>query len=249
MRNFAKHALIGMALSTTLISGALSAQEADAHMMGSEQWLEIKTFLEHNPDVTDQLMHYMSTAPAANQEDLDKAYIAEHADQLLNNPLDGVLGNPDGAITIVKFSDFRCGYCRTASSDLAQLISENDQVRVVVKELPILGKDSEYAAAFALAVKKVGGDAAYQDVKTHFFAEGLDMTPMALNLLVDQLDLDPVAVFEAMESDEIAAHIAATAAMAKDMKINGTPALIFNDIVVRGGLPVEAMRQAVRELY
>jgi protein-disulfide isomerase len=49
-----------------------------------------------------------------------------------------VLGNPEGSITLVEFSDYACGYCRQSVADVERLVAENPDLRVVVREFPIL---------------------------------------------------------------------------------------------------------------
>lgn len=249
-----KLTLAGLFLSTTMLAATAQAEQpveqpAPAVAMSEAEWSKIRSFLDQNPQVKASLVKFMETTPAHNQEELDRAYLTEHADLVLNNPMDGVLGNPEGSITIVKFSDFRCGHCRTSAGELEELIASNDQIRVVVKEFPILGEQSVAAAKFALAVKLVGSDADYAIVKKRLFSGDVKLTPYGLIALSDELEADSKAIFETMESDTVSEHLAATAQMARDLKINGTPALIFNDVVVRGGLPLDAMQQAIQELY
>ena len=65
-------------------------------------------------------------------------------------------GNPDGDVTLVEFFDYNCGYCKRALPDMVKIVDEDNKVRLVLKELPIFGEDSEAAAKGALAAKKQG---------------------------------------------------------------------------------------------
>ena len=60
-----------------------------------------------------------------------------------------VLGNPKGDLTIVEFSDYQCPYCKGMFEDLAKAIAQDGNTRLVVKEMPILGEPSTFAARAA----------------------------------------------------------------------------------------------------
>src|SRR3546814_11967028 len=88
--------------------------------------------------------------------DLQTAAIAALADQLTGDPRDPVIGNPQGDVTLVEFFDYRCGYCKRMTGTLAKLIEEDPQLRVVMKEFPILSQQSATGAHAALAALRQG---------------------------------------------------------------------------------------------
>src|SRR3546814_2608700 len=67
-----------------------------------------------------------------------------------------VLGNPDGKVTLVEFSDYACGYCRKSLPDVAELMKNNPDLRIVIRELPIISPHSPEAAKMALAAAEQG---------------------------------------------------------------------------------------------
>ena len=82
--------------------------------------------------------------------------LAVRRDELLNDPDSPVGGNPEGDVTIVELFDYRCPYCRTVAPRLNQLLKEDQEIRFVYKEWPILGPISEVAAKAALASREQG---------------------------------------------------------------------------------------------
>ena len=77
-------------------------------------------------------------------------------DELLNDPASPVGGNPDGDVTLVEFFDYQCPYCKTIFPSIQELLAEDRKLRFVFKEIPVLGKDSVFAARAALAARRQG---------------------------------------------------------------------------------------------
>ena len=70
----------------------------------------------------------------------------------LERPFPGaVLGNPQGKVTLVEFTDYACTYCRQSVADVDALIAANPDLKVVMREYPILSPESVDAARMALA--------------------------------------------------------------------------------------------------
>lgn len=240
------------ALSIALMMPMLAQAEAPAQapQVTEDQWTDIRGFLERNPKVITQLEAAMARELAPNQLEMDAAYIADHAADLYEDADSAVLGNPDGDILVVKFSDFHCGYCRKVTPELEKLIESNPRVKLIIKELPILGPDSVEAAKFAISVNKLGGSQAYQTVQDEFFGNpGVRITGYYLEDLAEKAGVDPKVAIEGMDSPDVAAEIAQTRELADGLKISGTPAILIGDIVARGALPLEAMEQGVRQVY
>ena len=101
----------------------------------------------------EELQRRQAEATAARQQ----AAITENRSELLHDPASPVGGNPDGDVTLVEFFDYRCAYCRRVVSSMRALLDEDRELRVVFKELPVLGPDSERAARAALASRRQGG--------------------------------------------------------------------------------------------
>jgi protein-disulfide isomerase len=89
------------------------------------------------------------------------ARLAPVRDQL-ETPFPGaVLGNPKGKLTLVEFSDYACTYCRQSVADVRKLIAANPDLRVVIREYPILRPESVDAARMGLAAAQPGKFAAF----------------------------------------------------------------------------------------
>jgi len=207
---------------------------------------EVKAYLLENPEVLIEAMDVLTARQAELEAQNDAALLQKHAAEIFNDPASWVGGNPEGDITVVEFTDYRCGYCRKAYDEVAELVKSDGNIRFVVKEYPILGEESLISARFAIAVRQVGGDALYDKAHDALIRMRGDPTPDTLGKLARDLGLDPASILTKMDSDEVAAVIAANRALGEQLQINGTPTFVINDTMVRGYVPLDGMREIVK---
>ena len=207
---------------------------------------EVKAYLLENPEVLIEAMDVLTARQAELEAQNDAALLQMHAAEIFNDPASWVGGNPEGDITVVEFTDYRCGYCRKAYDEVAELVKSDGNIRFVVKEYPILGEESLISARFAIAVRQVGGDALYEKAHDALIRMRGDPTPDTLGKLARDLGLDPASILTRMDSEEVAAVIAANRALGEQLQINGTPTFVINDTMVRGYVPLDGMREIVK---
>lgn len=237
-----KRPLAMAALAPVLFVGAAFAQDDDA-AFGER----VRAYLMENPQVIMEAVAVLEERQAEQQVGLDSKLVSDNADALFHDGVSFVGGNPDGDITIVEFTDYRCGYCRKAHPEVAELIALDGNIRLIVKEFPILGEQSMLASRFALATRRVAGDEAYVQVNDALMAMREDVTAEALEALAEDLGLDAQAILSELGHPEIGAIIAANRQLGQDLAINGTPSFVFEDQMVRGYVPLDAMQQIVAE--
>jgi protein-disulfide isomerase len=205
----------------------------------------IHDYLIHNPKV---LIEALKNAQAvADQEDQAAAKAAQaqvpaHRAELEREAGDPVLGNPAGDVTIVEFFDYRCPYCKSTAPVLQQLLDVDHKVRLVMKNYPILGKDS-----VALVAQKHGRYAAFNAA---IWALQGKPTPETTLDVVRSIGLDPAVVQREMESPEIDAALKRNFDLGRLLAIDGTPTFIIGDETRPGivTLPeIEALVAATRK--
>ncbi len=176
----------------------------------------------------------------------DLALLRDNADAIFNDPADWAGGNLQGDITVVEFVDYRCGYCRKAHDEVARLVETDGNIRLVMKEFPILGEDSLTSSRFAVAVRRLSGDDAYKRAHDALIALKGPVDAAALGRLAGDLGLDMARVAAEMESPAVADIIRANHELASLLDINGTPTFVIRDTMVRGYVPLDGMRQIVQ---
>src|SRR5215218_4653927 len=116
----------------------------------------IRAYLETHPEVIREALQELEHRQAVEAQTATKKKIGERAKEIYRASGDLVLGNPKGKITVVEFFDYNCGYCKKAIPEVEKLIQSDKDVRVVIKEFPILGPGSVFAAKAALASRSQG---------------------------------------------------------------------------------------------
>jgi len=220
---------------------ALTDSERDAFRA------EVRAYLLQNPEVLMEAIGVLETRQA-EAESLRDAQLAQvNYEALTNDGFSFVGGNPEGDVTIIEFIDYRCGFCRRAHPEVAELVANDGNIRVITKEFPILGEQSLLASQFAVAIKLIEGDDVYKDISDALITLRSDVSQASLSSLASAYDLDEDAIFEKMRSDEVGEILAANRALGDRMQISGTPTFVFGDQMVRGYVDLPAMRQIVEQ--
>lgn len=206
---------------------------------------EVRAYLLENPEVLMEAIAVLENRQAEAEATRDDRLAETNANALLDDGFSFVGGNLDGDVTIVEFIDYRCGFCRRAHPEVAELVATDGNIRIITKEFPILGEQSIMASQFAVATKIVAGDEAYKQVSDALIAMRSDVTPASLSSLAQAFDLDADAIFAEMESPATQAVIANNRALGDRMQITGTPTFVFGDQMVRGYIDLAQMRLIV----
>lgn len=239
----------------TLAAFALAATPALGleldNMTGAEREAfraEVRAYLLENPEVLMEAIDVLEQRQAEEGAQADTELVAQNRAALFEDGHSWVGGNPEGDITIVEFLDYRCGYCKRAHPEVAELISGDGNIRYIIKEFPILGDQSVLASRFAVAVQTVAGDEAYKLVSDALMTQRADVTEASLTELSNTLGLETEAIMAEMSSDAVNKVLQSNQLLAQRMQITGTPTFVFEDQMLRGYAPLDAMRQVVDEV-
>jgi protein-disulfide isomerase len=148
--------------------------------------------------------------------------------------------SPD--ITIVEFFDYACSYCRLARADVARLLADDPKLRVVYRELPILGDPSVNAAKISLAVARMGGN--YSKFHNALMRVGRP-TEAAITAALAEAGVDPRAARDMANAPEILREIETNLSYQQGLSIGGTPAWIIGDQVIAGAIGYDELKAAV----
>ena len=208
---------------------------------------EVRSYLLDHPEVIMEAVELLQQRDAAAEAAHDLALVKAFSDEIFDDGYSWVGGNPDGDITLVEFVDYRCGYCRKAHEEVKALVKGDGNIRLIYKELPILGEGSVQSSRFAIAVKQIAGNEAYGEAHEALINLKADPTPTVLSRLAEALGLDAAAILEQMPSASVTQEISRTRALARELSISGTPTFVMQDQLLRGYLPLEAMQSLVAE--
>ncbi|SEQ39543.1 Protein-disulfide isomerase [Devosia sp. YR412] len=206
----------------------------------------IESFLMGDPKILQRMSVALETTVKAEERQKSGFAIAAMRDKIFNDPGQVVLGNPDGDVTLVEFFDYNCGYCRNALPDLATLLAEDPNLRVVLKEFPILSNESIDAARVAVLV----GDA---DVDYWSFHEALFTSRGQVDKQValaaaGALGLSPIALELDMNSEPVARKIQTSYEIAKALNITGTPTYIIGNEIIPGAIGLDELKSRIANM-
>lgn len=235
-------ALVACLMGTAALAGGLG-EMSEAERAAFQA--EVKSYLLEHPEVLVEAMDVLQSRQDAAAADRDLQMLAANKDKIFNDGVSWVGGNLDGDITVVEFVDYRCGYCRKAHDEVAELVKSDGNIRFVLKEFPILGEDSVTSSKFAISVLQLHGNEPYKKVHDTLIALRGSPDAETLTRLATELGLDPAPILARMESPEVAAVINANHALGSTMEVSGTPTFVVDQTMVRGYVPLEGMRQIV----
>jgi protein-disulfide isomerase len=235
-------AALCLGLATPVSALDLNAMtDADRAAFGAA----VRNYLLENPGVLMEAIGILEQQREADGAARDLAVLRDNAAQIFDSPDDWAGANLSGDITVVEFVDYRCGYCRKAHDEVAKLVAADGNIRLVLKEFPILGEDSLTSSRFAIAVRRLAGDDAYKRAHDALIALKGPVNAAALASLAAELGLDMAKIAVEMESPAVGDIIRANHELASELEINGTPTFVIKETMVRGYVPLEGMRQIV----
>jgi protein-disulfide isomerase len=237
-------AAVGAAMMASALMQSASAAEFSP-VQRDEIGSIVREYLIAHPEVLQEAMAELDKRQQAAESEKHQAAVKDNAQALFSSPNQVTLGNPKGDVTFVEFFDYNCGYCKHAMNDMLALLKDPN-LKVVLKEFPVLGPGSVEAAQVAVAVrmqdpsgqkyldfhqKLLGGRG--QADKSHAMAAakaaGLDMA---------RLEKD-------MASPEVKTTLQENFKLAEALGMNGTPSYVIGKDVVVGAVGLDALRQKV----
>ena len=204
----------------------------------------VRDALKTDPSILrDAVVALRADAQAHDAAD-SKARIAASAHALIAAPGDPVAGNPKGDVTLVEFYDPRCPYCRRMLPAIESLIHKDPGLRVVYKDIPVLGPASVMEARAIVAAQRQGG---YEKMQSALMRNPAQPSDAMIRDTAKSLGLDPARLAADMNSAAVTKQIDANLALARDLKVEGTPVWIVGDDFIPGAVDQGALEEAIGE--
>ena len=207
----------------------------------------VREYLMENPQVLIESINVLEERRLADEAANDDQLVAANRDALFEDGHSWIGGNPEGGLTVIEFIDYRCGVCRRFDAELRQVVAEDGDIRFVQKEFPILGQDSEMSSRFAIAVKQIAGDAAYDKAHHELIALRGPATLAALRDVAGRIGVDPDAVVNTMNTAPVNDVLRKNRQLAERMAIMGTPTFVVGETLLRG-VPAAGIAATVAEI-
>jgi protein-disulfide isomerase len=170
-------------------------------------------------------------------------YIEKNYDSIVaNSP---VYGDVNAKYTIVQFSDYNCGYCKAAHQYLAGVVAKRPDIKIVVKELPILGKESADAAKVALFIYQKS-PAKYQQFHTKMLSSKARESAVKVAVSLGFKDAEIKAAIANTQFDD---DLKANYKIATELGIGGTPSFIVGQEFVPSFMPPEQFDAVIEKNF
>ncbi len=235
---------LAMAKADDKADGGLSGEDAaraisasgfsDAEKKGVEAI--VHQYLMDNPEVVRDALIALQEKEVSGRVDSVR--------ETMEKPFFGaVLGPMDAPITLVKFTDYNCGYCRSSLPDVDKLLAKNPDVRVVIREAPILTASSKTAALWAFAAAEQGKFPAFQK---SLFAGGR-VTDSSIAKAASEAGLDVPLAAKQIQKGEYQNEIESNLDLMESLGVGGTPTFVVGNEIIEGAAGFDAMQAAVNK--
>ncbi len=204
----------------------------------------VREYLLANPEVLVEVSTELERRRKAEQADNQKKVLASEKSSIFRSPHDFVLGNPKGDVTIVEYFDYNCGWCKRALNEVRQLTKDDKNVRIVMKEFPIFGENSAFAAKAALA-------SITQDKYWEFhmaLMKAQRVTTDNTMKIAESVGIDVAALKAEMAKPKYDEIIAENSRIAQALGMQGTPGFIIDSQINYGYLPQDRLKATVADI-
>ncbi len=232
-----------LALGAALFALPVQAQMAPAQRKEIETI--VRDYLLKNPEVLREALIELQRREKAEEEASRAKITSDPQSPLFASENHAVVGNPKGKITVVEFFDYNCGYCKRALDDLVRLIKVEPELKVILKDFPVLGPGSVEAAKIAQAAKRqLKGDRFFEFHAKLLGVRGQVGKAQAL-AAARELGVDMDRLAKDAESDAVREGIEETMRIGDSLGISGTPAYVVGKEVVVGAVGFDKLKTRV----
>lgn len=171
--------------------------------------------------------------------------IKSKREELENDPKSPYVGNKNADVTIVKFSDYNCGYCKRVLPDLITLLKEDKNLKLVLKDFPILGPQSVLTSKAALAANSLDPSKWWK-----FHTAMMKSTPRNKEQIFEiakKVGYDLVALEAEINKPAIDAQIQKNLGLGQSIGVRGTPAFVIGGNFIRGAVGLSTFREEVKK--
>ena len=200
----------------------------------------IREYLIANPEVLVEAMQELERKQDSQRDSQAQKAIQENQSELLRDPDSPIAGNPDGDVTVVEFNDYQCPYCKRAHLAVKSTLASDGKVKLVIKDLPILGEPSRIAALAALAARAQGKHLAFHNALMEYSGK-IDRDKIME--IAASVGLDIARLQKDMDDPKLKQIIERNMALASALGVRGTPAFVVGNQFVPGAVDADSLKQ------
>jgi protein-disulfide isomerase len=245
--NFLAKARAVLIASLAIVAGlVIAAQPAAAAEFSASQKAEIeailKSYLLQNPEVLREAISELEKREKTAETEARGKILSDMGGPLYTSTHQAIIGNPDGKVTLIEFFDYNCGYCKRALGDLAHLLKDSPDLKVILRDFPILSEGSVEAAQVEAAVRlQLKGDKFWEFHQKLLSAHGPIGRAQAL-AAAKEAGLDMDKLNKDIAAPSIKEGIDEADQLGRSLALTGTPSYVIGDEVVVGAVGYEQLK-------
>ncbi|MBT5186524.1 MAG: DsbA family protein [Kordiimonadaceae bacterium] len=195
----------------------------------------IRDYILTNPEIIPEAVEVLRSRQNANA-------LSSAEDLLYNDGYSFVAGNKNASVTIVEFYDYNCGYCKQVPDVFARLLEEDDDVKIIYKELPILAESSQYASVAAMSSIKQGK---FIEFHNAMMKNKRPLTEDLVLQIARDAGLDEEKLIAGMDDPEIETNIMKTKYLVQNIGVSGTPGFVIGTQIIPGFISYDKLKEIV----
>jgi len=207
----------------------------------------VEKFIMEHPEVIVSSLESMQKKRFEEKQKEASLRIKEKKDEIDRASDDPIVGNPKGDVTLIYFFDYNCGYCKRGGETLLKLIEADKNVRVVYKELPILGKPSVDLANMALAIYSLD-KAKFEIFHNKLMKSTNRLDDKEIDQVLASIDITREKIAEILKNGNIAKYLDEIRALAEQLNISAVPAFIIGDEIIPGAVDIQYLQEKIEKL-
>jgi protein-disulfide isomerase len=204
----------------------------------------VHDYLVENPEVMIEVMTELDKKQKAATKKKQGDAVTSNQDAIYDDPTSFVAGNPKGDVTIVEFFDYNCGFCKRTFAPLMNTLQSDGNIRLILKELPILGPTSVIATHATMAAKKQGK---YFEMHKALYMHKGGLDEDSIMAVAKSVGLDVTQLRQDMKDPEIEDAIKRNEELAVTLGITGTPSFIIGGEMRPGAQTEEELQYDVKK--
>lgn len=204
----------------------------------------VRQYIMENPEIIAEAIEALREKQRLAAEAEARKALVERRNEILNDPDSPILGNPEGDVTLVEFFDYRCTYCKSVYEDLMQTVKADGKVRLILKEFPILGPESQMAARAALAARSQNK---YAEFHGALMRLRMPLTDASVMKVAAEVGLNVEKLKKDMASPQISEALKRNSELARALDISGTPAFVVGDRIIPGALDKGTIKHLIEQ--
>ena len=204
----------------------------------------VHDYILANPEVLVEAMQELEKKQDSQRDTVAQKAIQQNQEALLHDVDSPVAGNPNGDVTIVEFMDYQCGYCKRAHPAVLSEVATDGKVKIIYKELPILGEASRIGALASLASRAQGKYEAFHNALMDYKGQ-IDRAKILE--IAASVGIDVPRLEQDMQDPKLKTIIDRNMALATALGVRGTPAFVIGNQFVPGAVEADTLHQLIGE--